>query len=582
MLNLIPSPQKLEITEGFLSQKTLCVYSAITDTRIKKAIEKLPLSSDGIPLAIEIGSGEGEAYILTAQEDRISLKADSNKGAFYGIQTLRQILANESVPCFHIEDEPDYAYRGFLQDITRGQILTLDRFKQLVDEMAYYKLNSLQLNVEHTFAFREFADSIDKTGCMTQEEVRELDEYCYENFIELIPAMATFGHLYVLLQKEKYHHLREIENFEPKKIYWMERQVHHTIDPAHPESIELIKSLIDQCVPLFRSNRFNICCDETFDLQRGKHQGMDAGKLYVDFAKQIINYVQSKGKTVMMWSDVLLNHREVIDEVPENMEFLTWWYDENVQEDDIKEFSLLNKPQMICPGTSSWWGMSEIPRKAEINIGRMIETGHRYGAIGVLNTNWGDYGHTASMDLAMYGLILGAEKSWSVSTEIDDAFRSKVNALLYQNENAYHYLDILGELQRGVPQPDLQPDKECSLWKDLCALYSNTVSEEKREVKLLCEDVVSQYQQTALKLIDNLKQERWNNDIYPEEFLIAAEGTLAIVELYAKMAGYSLTQTLDVSAWLKRYRKQWLLKNKEGELREIETVFNGILSVIEK
>lgn len=109
MLNLIPSPKKLEITEGFLSKKTLCIYSAITDARIKKAIEKLPLSSDGIPLAIEIESGEGEAYILTAQEDRISLKADSNKGAFYGIQTLRQILANESVPCFHIEDEPDYA-----------------------------------------------------------------------------------------------------------------------------------------------------------------------------------------------------------------------------------------------------------------------------------------------------------------------------------------------------------------------------------------------------------------------------------------------------------------------------------------
>ena len=57
----------------------------------------------------------------------------------------------EQVPCLHIKDKPDFKYRGFYQDVTRGKIPTVDTIKKLIDTMAYYKLNSLQLYVEHVF-----------------------------------------------------------------------------------------------------------------------------------------------------------------------------------------------------------------------------------------------------------------------------------------------------------------------------------------------------------------------------------------------------------------------------------------------
>lgn len=65
-----------------------------------------------------------------------------------------------------------------------------------------------------------------------------------------------------------------------------------------------------------------ICCDETFDLKIFDEKGYDSGKLYVEFVRKIIEHVRKKGKKVMMWSDVLLHHPEVINEIPEDIYFL--------------------------------------------------------------------------------------------------------------------------------------------------------------------------------------------------------------------------------------------------------------------
>lgn len=564
-MNLIPQPKFLEEKDGFLSKRAVCLQSEIADLRVQKAAQKLPQSADGIPFVLEIGVSNNEAYTLAVDEDEIRLTADGAKGAFYGIQTLRQIFTNETIPCLYIKDEPDMEYRGFMQDITRGQILKLDRFKQLVDDMAYYKLNALQLNVEHTFAFREFMNTVGKTDCMTAEEVRELDDYCYENFVELSPAMASFGHIYLLLENEEYRHLQALEDYKPEHIYWIERMSHHTIDPLNPESLKLITGLFDQCMPLFRSKRFNICCDETWDLAHGKHKDKDTGKLYVDFVKQLVDYLQAHGKTVMMWADILLQHQEVLNDLPDNMEFLNWYYDENPKEEDFALFGKIGKPQVVCPGTSSWWGIAEVPAISEQNISRMAEYGHRYGAVGMLNTNWGDFGHLASIELAMYGLIVGAETSWSVATEINEDFRNKVNALLYQNDHAAAYLYELGELQR---------DDRNSLWKVLCAYYEKrTCNPNRDEQRRPSEETLKDHQARAMKLIEKLKGETWENSLYHDQFLLAAEGTLIIIEMLAKILGYSMQRYADVSAWLGSYKAAWMRDNKENEYGEIEKVF---------
>ena len=135
----------------------------------------------------------------------------------------------------------------------------------------------LQLYIEHTFEFKEYEFCRDKFGYLTKDEIRELDKYCKSKFIELIPSISTFGHLYELLSCDKYKHLCELRDFTPKYHYWWERMMHHTINPELDESFELIKSLIDQYLEVSTSDKFNICCDETFDLGTGVNKGKDKG-----------------------------------------------------------------------------------------------------------------------------------------------------------------------------------------------------------------------------------------------------------------------------------------------------------------
>ena len=120
--------------------------------------------------------------------------------------------------------------------------------------------------MEHTFAFDEYKGIYKAFGYMTAEEIMQIDDYCYENFIDFVPSLSSFGHLFRLLESNKYKHLCELDEFEATKNPWHNFMLHHTINANDERSFELITSLIDQYVPLFRSKYFNICCDETFDI----------------------------------------------------------------------------------------------------------------------------------------------------------------------------------------------------------------------------------------------------------------------------------------------------------------------------
>ena len=153
-MHLIPMPKILQETKNFFAHKSLHVVTKGLEARIEKALTKLPLSKDGATMEINIGQGQGEKYILQITEDKVVVTADGLVGAFYGIQTLRQVFAHDEIPCLYIEDWQDFKYRGFYQAVTRGRVPKVEWLKQLVDQMAYYKLNSLQLYVEHTFVFQ--------------------------------------------------------------------------------------------------------------------------------------------------------------------------------------------------------------------------------------------------------------------------------------------------------------------------------------------------------------------------------------------------------------------------------------------
>ena len=557
MLHIIPEVKKMEYLPGFFDKKGVFCADAL-DWRLATALEKLPYDRAGAKLEICLEGSSGEAYELWIDTDAVRIKADSAAGAFYAIQTLRQIFRHDRIPCLHIQDQPDFAYRGFYHDVTRGKVPTVNTTKELIDLMAYYKLNSLQLYVEHSFEFEEYREVIASTGFLTKDDLREIGQYCQQNFIEFIPSLSTFGHLYELLQQEQYQHLRALKEYtaaeEPN--FWRARMIHHTIDPHDPESLELIKSLIDQYVPLFTSNTFNICCDETFDLHACVQPTEDEGRLYVDFVKKIIDHVKGLGKQVMMWGDILLKHPETIDELPADTCFLNWNYSAAPPEENVIRFAQSGRAQIVCPGTSSWRRFCERVDQEEKNICNMAEYGHRHGAFGMLNTNWGDYGNLASLELAMYGMVLGAEKSWSASTQIDEKFYQAVDFLLYGSEGGVSRLKELSRLQDSLD------------WRHFCYHYYGTAYDGTLPSAIKCD--IGTIQNNYRSIADKLSREIWGQDEFRQEMLLAAEGICVVAELYAVSRGDDFSRITDTERWLCKYRQAWTRKNKESELCHIE------------
>ncbi len=565
MITLIPAVKELTVNPGTLTKKAISFDTSACSERLVKALGKLPTAADGTPLTVTYENTDGEGYSLVITPDAITVSAESEQAAFYAIQTLRQIFEQESIPCLTIQDKPDFKYRGFYHDMTRGKIATVDTVKKLIDTMAYYKMNALQLYVEHVYEFEECRDINPLTSYLTGAELDELREYCQENFIVFEPSLATFGHMFDILDQEKYHHLRVLKDYQNNVCRWRDRMGHHTIDPKLDESFELVKSLIDQYDLHFDSQYFNICCDETFDL-RSSYPKEEEGKLYIDFVKNIISHVKSRNKSVMMWADILLQHPEYITELPEDTIFLNWSYGPNPSEKNVAAFKDLGRTQIVCPGTTSWSRFCECVDREEANIIKMADYGYKYGALGVLNTNWGDYGNPASIEMALYGLVLGAAKSWAIDTYPTDEFRADVNTLLYKNANAMQYLIAISDAQNKINWNDTV----YSGYRHRNGIeYNNPIDEER----------LAAIQEIYRTVMPKITAEEWTTDDFKAEMLLALEGVCVLAELAAKLSHIETERLTNTADFLARYRAKWLEKNKVSEVARIEDIFMYIDSL---
>jgi hypothetical protein len=163
---------------------------------------------------------------------------------------------------------------------------------------------------------------------------------------------------------------------------------------------------------LFRSPYFNICADETFDLGKGRNQGREERGLYMGFVRKLCEHVVSRGRTPMFWGDIVVKFADAVKELPEGTICLNWGYAADVREDSTRILAAAGARQYVCPGVSGWNQWMPRIRTSYHNIRRMAEYGAKYGAIGLLNTDWGDYGHVNDPRFSLPGLAAGACASW--------------------------------------------------------------------------------------------------------------------------------------------------------------------------
>lgn len=386
------------------------------------------------------GMGE-EEYRICVNEQGIRMEASTDRGLLYAVQSMRQVVRQEgaSIPYMTVEDYPDIAVRGYYHDVTRGRIPTLDYLKKLADRVAAYKLNQLQLYIEHTFLFEGMSEMWRDDTPLTAEEILELDDYCARLHIELIPSMATFGHLYKLVMTKTYQHLCELPQQANWPFAFRDRMEHHTLDASNPESFEVVRGLIDQYLPLFRSDKFNICGDETFDLGRGRSRQLaeeiGADRVYIGHIRKLCEYVAGKGKIPMFWGDIICKFPEAIHELPPQTICLSWGYDRNESDHAVRKMAEAGARQYCCPGVSGWNEFINLIEFSYENIKRMCSYAHRYDALGLLTTDWGDCGHVNHPDMSLPGLIYGAAFAWNREVPAFEEINRQISRVAYDDRS---------------------------------------------------------------------------------------------------------------------------------------------------
>lgn len=362
---VIPIPQKMEMQEGTFTlapETSICVSAGLRPAGeylawlLRRSTDfKLPIR-DTVPegstsncivlrtISDKDRLGE-EGYELNIQADRVVIKAATDAGAFYAVQTLRQILpaAVESefptvnvdwtLPCLRIEDKPRYSWRGLM--LNPGfNFLTKDFLKRYLDAMACYKLNRLHLHLADAgwaIEIKKYPKLIDLSkrrpitqrwrdtygkcthGFYTQEEMREIIAYAAERHIVIVPEIEVPGHATgAIACYPEFACPTWPEKIENPRTYGSYPSV---FCAGNDKTFEFLEDVFTELIELFPSPWIHIGGDEVrkdhwakcpLCQARMKAEGLeDVDELQSYFVKRVATFVNNKGRKVIGWTEVL-------------------------------------------------------------------------------------------------------------------------------------------------------------------------------------------------------------------------------------------------------------------------------------
>jgi hexosaminidase len=289
-----------------------------------------------------------EGYKIEIRQNGITITSKDNKGAFYAIQTLRQLIPASfedktypnkeiRIKCQIIEDSPRFKYRGMHLDVGR-HLFSVEFIKKYIDALAmlkfntfhwhltedqgwrieikkYPKLNTIAAYRDSTLAGhytdrpRKY-DKIKYGGYYTQEQVKDIVNYALEREITIIPEIEMPGHSKAAIAAYPYLSCEE----KPVNVatLW---GVFEDIYCSKEETFKFLEDVIDEVVDLFPGKYIHIGGDEAPKIRWEKcnncqsvikREGLkDEHELQNYFISRMEKYINSKGKKIIGWDEIL-------------------------------------------------------------------------------------------------------------------------------------------------------------------------------------------------------------------------------------------------------------------------------------
>ena len=354
---------------------------------------------------------------------------------------------------------PLFERRGLMLDISRNRVPTMDCLKQLIDALAALHYNELQLYTEHTFAYREHGTVWKNASPMTAVEICEIDTYCAERGIELVPNQNSFGHMERWLKHAPYRHLAESPDGFIHQISG-EQKHPSTLHPC-PESLAFIDQLYSELLPNFQSKQVHVGGDEPWELGKGRSKATadDIGKhrVYLDYMKGVFEVAQKYDRAPQFWADIIMERPDLVPELPSNSIPVIWGYEADspfAEQCKVVANAGFRDQFYVAPGAGNWNSFSGRLDVAKANIELAAKAGHANGARGLLLTVWGDNGHHQAWPTLFPAIVIAAAAAHGEQLSQAELERT-IDELFYPDSPSGHGRAIceLGQIDATLPQP---------------------------------------------------------------------------------------------------------------------------------
>ena len=372
-IGLIPFPRQIAVNDGSLIVAALNAIAYKSD-EMKEHIEAFAAqlkTSSGITLAVkkaEATAAAGEiwfgtdaalpkdGYTLEVKQSGVEIKTSSFGGELYALQTLMQLLPREffaselcgagcsaqwSLPMVSIKDNPQYAHRGFMMDVSR-HFFDKDEVKKVLDIMAFYKLNRFHWHLTDDQGWRieipeypkltevgsiragSFTNNGDGTKFFddteygrgmwfSQDDLREIVAYATERNIDILPEIDLPGHMVAAVASYPEF------SCDPSKKYEVRIDggiSHDVLNVGKDEVIDFLKCVLRNVAEIFPFPYIHLGGDECPTdqwatnadcLKRVQEEGL-AGvhELQSWLVEELGIYLKEElGKNIVVWDEVL-------------------------------------------------------------------------------------------------------------------------------------------------------------------------------------------------------------------------------------------------------------------------------------
>ncbi len=364
-VTIIPQPASLKKNPGSftITKKTVLVVKDEGDRKAADFFNDYLQQYYGFKLDIDRQEGKNfirlntrkfikapdkDAYMLNVSKDGVSIEGDTYAGSFYGVQSLIQLLPVKNsatqkftsgliIPFVSIQDAPRFTYRGMHLDVGR-HFFPVSFVKKYIDYIALHKMNYFHWHLTEDQGWRieikkypkltevgscrngtiigrypgTGNDSIRYCGFYTQEEVKEIVQYAADRHITVVPEIEMPGHSSAALTAYPWLGCPGTGPYKVEGTWGVFDDIYCA---GKDSTFQFLQDVIDEVLTLFPSKYIHIGGDESPKANwkicplcqaRIKAEGLkDEHELQSYFIQRMEKYINSKGRTIIGWDEIL-------------------------------------------------------------------------------------------------------------------------------------------------------------------------------------------------------------------------------------------------------------------------------------